>query len=117
MTLQEACHLAHAQRIREAPRAILRAIPGLRLVEMAAPDRCCGSAGLYSAVQPEMSARVLEAKMGDVASTGASVVATANPGCTLQLRAGSRRHGVDADALHVIELLDESYRAGAPRGP
>ena len=117
VTLQEACHLAHAQRIREAPRAILRAIPGLRLVEMAAPDRCCGSAGLYSAVQPEMSARVLEAKMGDVASTGASVVATANPGCTLQLRAGSRRHGVDADALHVIELLEESYRAGSARRP
>ncbi len=117
VTLQEACHLAHAQRVREAPRAILRAIPGVRLVEMATPDRCCGSAGIYSAVQPEMSARVLGTKMEDVASTGAAVVATANPGCTLQLRAGIRRHGIDADARHVIELLDESYRAGSPRRP
>ena len=117
VTLQEACHLAHAQRIREAPRAILRAIPGLRLVEMPTPDRCCGSAGVYSAAQPEMSARVLEAKMEDVASTGASVVATANPGCTLQLRAGIRRRGIDADARHVIELLDEAYHAGPSRRP
>ena len=105
------------QWIREAPRAILRAIPGLRLVEMTTPDRCCGSAGIYSAVQPEMSARVLEAKMEDVASTGASVVATANPGCTLQLRAGIRRRGIDADARHVIELLDEAYHAGPSRRP
>ena len=117
VTLQEACHLAHGQRIREAPRAILRAIPGLQLVEMAAPDRCCGSAGIYSAVQPGMSARVLEAKMGDVAATGASVVATANPGCTLQLRAGIRRGGLEAEARHVIEILDEAYRAGSPRRP
>jgi glycolate oxidase iron-sulfur subunit len=112
VTLQDACHLAHAQRIREAPRAILRAIPRLRLHEMATPDRCCGSAGLYSAVQPEMSARVLEAKMADVASTGASVICTANPGCTMQLETGVRRSGVEAEVRHVIELLDEAMRAG-----
>ncbi|MCY4639016.1 MAG: heterodisulfide reductase-related iron-sulfur binding cluster [Chloroflexi bacterium] len=117
VTLQEACHLAHGQRIHEAPRTILRAIPGMQLVEMATPDRCCGSAGIYSAVQPEMSARVLETKMGDIAGTGASVVATANPGCTLQLRAGIRRRGLEAEARHVIEILDEAYRAGAPRRP
>jgi len=112
VTIQDACHLAHAQHIREAPRVILRAIPGLRVHEMQTPDRCCGSAGLYSAVESEMSATVLEAKMIDVASTGANVICTANPGCTLQLQAGVRRTGGDATVLHVIELLDASYRAG-----
>ncbi|MPZ98141.1 MAG: 4Fe-4S dicluster domain-containing protein [Dehalococcoidia bacterium] len=116
VTIQDACHLAHAQRIREAPRTILGAIPGLRLHEQATPDRCCGSAGIYSAVQSEMSATVLEAKMADISSTGASVICTANPGCTLQLQAGVRRSGYDAEVRHVIELLDESYRAGeSPR--
>jgi glycolate oxidase iron-sulfur subunit len=116
VTLQDSCHLAHAQGIREAPRAILRAIPGLQFTEMATPDRCCGSAGIYSAVQPEMSARVLEAKMADVASTGATTIGTANPGCTLQLEAGVRRTGLDAEVRHVIELLDEAMRAGDPDG-
>ena len=112
VTLQDACHLAHAQGIREAPRTLLRAIPGLTLREMRTPDRCCGSAGLYTLAQPEMSRTVLEAKMDDVASTGASVVCTANPGCTLQLQAGVRRRDLDIDVRHVIELLDESYRFG-----
>ena len=111
VTLQDSCHLAHAQGIRDAPRAILDAIPGLRLNEMRTPDRCCGSAGVYSFVQPAMSAQVLEAKMDDVAATGASVICTANPGCTLQLETGVRRRGLDAEVRHVIELLDESYGA------
>lgn len=108
VTLQDSCHLAHAQGVRDAPRAILAAIPGLRLKEMATPDRCCGSAGLYSAVQPEMSARVLEAKMDDVQGTGAQVICTANPGCTMQLQAGVRRRGLDAEVQHVVELLSQS---------
>jgi len=112
VTLQDACHLAHAQGIREAPRAILRAIPGLRLREMETPDRCCGSAGLYSAVQPEMSATVLAAKLQDVAATGARVVCTSNPGCTLQIESGVRRQGMRVEVRHVIELLDASQRAG-----
>ncbi|TAJ20979.1 MAG: 4Fe-4S dicluster domain-containing protein [Dehalococcoidia bacterium] len=112
VTLQDACHLAHAQRIREAPRAILGAIPGLRLVEMRTPDRCCGSAGLYSVVQPAMSATILEAKMADIASTGAETICTSNPGCTIQIEAGVRRAGLDAEVCHVIEVLDEAIRAG-----
>ena len=112
VTLQDACHLAHAQRIREAPRAILRAIPGLQLVEMRTPDRCCGSAGLYSAVQPEMSATILDAKMADIAATGAATVCTSNPGCTMQIEAGVRRTGLDAEVCHVIEILDDAIRAG-----
>ena len=115
VTLQDACHLAHAQGIREAPRAILGAIPGLRLHEMAAPDQCCGSAGFYSVAHPEMSGTVLAAKMADVESTGADVIATCNPGCTLQLELGVRRSDVlsgETTVQHVIELLDASYRSG-----
>src|SRR5690606_13409248 len=112
VTLQDACHLAHAQRIRSAPRAILNEIPGLELREMATPDRCCGSAGIYSVVQPSMSAQVLSAKMADVAGTGAGTIATGNPGCTLQLEAGVRRCGMDAEVRHVVELLNEAIEAG-----
>jgi glycolate oxidase iron-sulfur subunit len=79
---------------------------------MRTPDRCCGSAGIYSVVQPSMSARVLEAKMDDIAATGAGAVCTANPGCTLQIEAGARRRAADLEVRHVIELLDEAIRAG-----
>ncbi|MCK9485865.1 MAG: heterodisulfide reductase-related iron-sulfur binding cluster [Dehalococcoidia bacterium] len=117
VTLQDACHLAHAQRIREAPRAILGAIPGVAFTEMRHPDRCCGSAGIYSVVQAEMSAQVLETKMDAIAATGAGTVCTANPGCTLQIESGARRHEVAADVRHVIEVLAESIAAGrAPVG-
>ncbi len=112
VTLQDSCHLAHGQGIRDAPRIILDAIPGVRLEEMATPDRCCGSAGIYSAVQPAMSADILEAKMTDIEGTGASVICTANPGCTMQIQAGVRRRGLDAGVQHVIELLDESLELG-----
>jgi glycolate oxidase iron-sulfur subunit len=110
VTLQDACHLAHAQGIREAPRKILRAIPGLELCELQNPDRCCGSAGIYSAVQPEMSHTVLEAKLADINQTGASIVATANIGCTIQIESGLR--GSQTTVQHVIELLDRSYQSG-----
>lgn len=112
VTVQDACHLAHAQGIREAPRAILRAIPGLRIREMRTPDRCCGAAGLYAIVQHEMSQRVLDAKLEDIVATEASIVATSNPGCTLQIEGGLRREGRTVTVRHVIELLDEAYRAG-----
>ena len=111
VTLQDACHLAHAQGIRDAPRAILGAIPGLRLHELATPDRCCGSAGLYALARPAMSQTVLEPKLEDIAATGAQIVATANPGCTMQIEGGLRRTGSSAHAQHVIELLDRSYRS------
>jgi glycolate dehydrogenase iron-sulfur subunit len=110
VTYQDSCHLAHAQRITAAPRQLLRAIPGLEFREMAAADRCCGSAGLYSFVQRDMSARVLEAKIDDIRRTGASIVATANPGCVSQLEAGMRRHGIEGRVVHVIELVDEAMR-------
>ena len=111
VTFQDPCHLAHAQRITSAPRELLRAIPGLRLVEMAQPDRCCGSAGIYSLAHRQMSLDLLDGKMREIAATGADVIATANPGCMAQLEAGLRRHKLPGRVVHVVELLDEAYRA------
>ena len=111
VTYQDSCHLVHAQRIREAPRQLLRAIPGLELVEMDAPDRCCGSAGIYNLTQTEMSRRLLDDKMDDVLATGCDVIATANPGCMLQLQLGTKLRRTSQPVLHVVELLDQAYRA------
>lgn len=113
VTYQDSCHLVHGQRIIAAPRAILRAIPGLELREMAAPDRCCGSAGVYNLVQRDMAQRLLASKMDDVAATGARCIATANPGCMMQLEAGVRQRGIRADVVHVIELLDRALAGHA----
>jgi Fe-S oxidoreductase len=112
VTYQDSCHLAHAQRITAAPRQLLGAIPGLELVEMENADRCCGSAGIYNVTHREMSSRLLADKMRAVAATGASVVATANPGCMLQLEAGLRLHGLKGTVAHVVEVVDEAYAAG-----
>jgi glycolate oxidase iron-sulfur subunit len=114
VTYQDSCHLVHAQHIKDAPRQILRAIPGLEFVEMAAPDRCCGSAGIYNITQTEMSRRVLEGKMLDVMSTECDVVSTANPGCMLQLDLGVRLSGGTQEVVHVVELLDRAYQAENP---
>jgi Fe-S oxidoreductase len=111
VTYQDSCHLVHAQKVRSAPRELLRAIPGLELVELEAPDRCCGSAGVYSFAQREMSLRLLDDKMRDVVAAGAPVIATANPGCWMQLEAGLRRHELPGRVVHLVELLDEAYRA------
>lgn len=113
VTYQDSCHLAHAQRLARTPRDIMALIPGLRLVEMDHADRCCGSAGVYSLTQPEMSLQLLDGKMGDILRTGARAVATANPGCMAQLEAGLHRHDIPGRVVHVMELLDEAYRAPA----
>jgi glycolate oxidase iron-sulfur subunit len=113
VTYQDACHLAHAQRISAAPRQILAAIPGLRLIEMDHPDRCCGAAGVYSLTQARMSQRLLDEKMRDAAATGAAVIAAANPGCLAQLEAGVRATGSPARVRHVIELLDGAYQTAS----
>jgi glycolate oxidase iron-sulfur subunit len=111
VTYQDSCHLAHGQRIRTAPRKLLEAVPGLTFREMPLADLCCGSAGIYNVVQNEMSMQILEKKMESVNGTGAEVIATANPGCILQLRAGARLHGKGQRVVHVVELLDEAYQA------
>jgi glycolate oxidase iron-sulfur subunit len=110
VTYQDSCHLAHAQGISAAPRQVLSAIPGLQLKEMKRPDRCCGSAGVYSMTQSDMSLRLLLSKMADIADTGAEFIATSNPGCIAQMEAGARIAGSAARAVHVVELLDRSYR-------
>lgn len=107
---QDPCHLLHAQRIAAAPRALLRAVPGLRLVEAGEAGLCCGSAGSYSLLRPEMSDRLLRRKLDQLLATGAEEIVTANPGCLLQLRAGLRRRGLRLPVRHIVELMDEAYR-------
>jgi glycolate oxidase iron-sulfur subunit len=109
-TYQDSCHLAHGQRIRSAPRKLLAAVPGLTVREMRGADLCCGSAGIYNITQNEMSMRLLAEKMEAVNAAGAEIIATANPGCILQLRAGVRMHGKKQRVMHVVEVLDEAYR-------
>ena len=116
VTYQDSCHLAHAQRITQAPRAILNSIPGLEFEEMESANLCCGAAGIYSITQRELSAGILESKMKNVAATGADTVATANPGCMIQLETGLRLAGIPGKVCHVVDILDESYRRGEDTG-
>ncbi len=115
VTYQDSCHLVHGQKIRHAPRQLLQRVPGLVLTEMALSDICCGSAGIYNVLHTDLSMSLLEKKMRAVNATGAEIVASANPGCLLQLRAGCALHGNGQQVAHVIEILDEAYRrAEAP---
>jgi glycolate oxidase iron-sulfur subunit len=109
VTYQDSCHLAHGQKVRSAPRALLKKIPGLTLKEMRASDHCCGSAGIYNVVHTDMSMALLEKKMEAVNATRASRIVTANPGCMLQLRAGVEKWGRGQRVSHVVEMLDEAY--------
>ncbi len=109
VTYQEPCHLVHAQRVSAAPRRLLARIPGLRLVEMNESAVCCGSAGIYNLTEPDMSHRLRERKVANIQATSAAVVATANPGCAMQVASGLRAAGIDARVKHIVELLDEAY--------
>lgn len=109
-TYHDACHLAHAQQIREAPRNLLAQIPGLKLVELAESDLCCGAAGTYNLTEPEMAQRLAKRKMKNILSTGARVVATANAGCLLQIAREARTQGEKLAIVHPIDLLDKSYQ-------
>jgi glycolate oxidase iron-sulfur subunit len=93
---------------------LLAAVPGLEFREMPLADLCCGSAGIYNVVENEMAMALLEKKMQSVNSTGAQVIATANPGCMLQLEAGVRLHGRGQRVVHVVQIMDEAYRAAGP---
>jgi glycolate oxidase iron-sulfur subunit len=116
-TYHDPCHLAHGQQVRSAPRALLRAVPGLELVELGEAEMCCGSAGIYNLTEPVMAQRLLDRKMAHVEATGAATVVTANPGCILQLAAGLRARGRAGEVLHVVEVLDRAYRAAEQTGP
>lgn len=110
VTYHESCHLAHGQKVTAQPRQILRAIPGLKLVELTESSWCCGSAGIYNLTQPEMAEQLLERKLRHIRSTGATIVATGNPGCLLQLVNGAKKRGMRLRIAHPVSLLAEAYR-------
>jgi len=110
ISYHDSCHLAHGQKVVAAPRALLKQLPNTRFVELAEASWCCGSAGIYSITQPEQSAKLLERKIGHIVETGASILATANPGCHLQLVNGLKARGVSLEVAHPMSLLARAYR-------
>lgn len=110
VTYQDSCHLAHGQKVRTAPRKLLKSIPGLTLREMTNSDICCGSAGIYNVLHTDIAMSLLEKKMENVNRSKAELIATSNPGCMIQLRVGTQRFGQGQRVAHVVELLDEAYR-------
>lgn len=109
-TYHDACHLVHAQKIRDEPRAILSRIPGLRLVDLPESELCCGAAGTYNLTEPEMAERLSRRKLKNILSTGAQVVVTSNAGCLLQIAREARLQGEALKIMHPMDLLDLSYR-------
>jgi glycolate oxidase iron-sulfur subunit len=103
------CHLIHAQRIARAPIDLLKAVPGLELVPLPGYETCCGGAGIYNLQHQELSGAILSEKLESIRATGADTVATANPGCIMQIGAGSLLEGMNIDVVHPIELLDAAY--------
>ncbi|MER3446947.1 MAG: glycolate oxidase [Candidatus Dadabacteria bacterium] len=114
VTYQDACHIAHAQRIKTHPRKIIKRIPGIEFVELPESEICCGSAGIYNLVEPEMSEKLLERKISKIKETGAQVLVAGNPGCLLQIGMGTRRYGLNIKTAHPVELLDWAYRGSVP---
>lgn len=109
VTYQDPCQLVHGQRIRNEPRQLLRAVPGLEFKEMPDADRCCGSAGIYSLLHPDLSRRLRQAKIDHTAQHGIRIIVTANPGCQLYLQAGIRETRLDVEVLHLAELLSRAF--------
>jgi glycolate oxidase iron-sulfur subunit len=111
VTYHDACHLAHAQRVREAPRRLLRSLPGVELVPLPNADWCCGSAGVYNLTHPDMADAQLVGKLDAVASVAPEVVVASNPGCLLHMRRGAKERGMAPRFVHLVELLGEAYPA------
>jgi glycolate oxidase iron-sulfur subunit len=111
----DACHLAHAQRIRTQPRALLNGIPGLTVCEVPSGEQCCGSAGTYNLFEPESAAEIGERKVDNVLSVRPDLLASANPGCTLQIQSLLRKRNIALRAAHPIEILDASLSGGTLR--
>ena len=114
VTYHDACHLAHAQRVREAPRRLLRALPGVEYVELADSDHCCGSAGTYNLTQPELADAQLVGKMARVAEAAPHVVVASNPGCLLHMQRGAEERALSVRHAHLVELLAEAHFGVAP---
>lgn len=115
VTYQDACHIAHAQRIKAHPRKIIKQIPGIEFVELPETEVCCGSAGIYNMVQPEMSESLLERKISNLKETRVRVLVAGNPGCLLQISKGIKKHGLNIKTAHPIELLDWAYQGNVPK--
>ncbi|MCE0523554.1 MAG: (Fe-S)-binding protein [Methylacidiphilales bacterium] len=111
VTYHDACHLCHGQKITAQPRELLEKIPGLQLVPLPESMWCCGSAGIYNLIQPEMAGKLLQRKLDHIASTGATVVATGNPGCLLQIQNGLAARGVEIETVHPVTLLARAYKS------
>jgi len=108
---QDPCHLAHGQRVRREPRALLQKIPGLTLVDLPEGDLCCGSAGIYNLLEPAVAEALVARKVQRIVESGVRVVAAGNPGCLLQIAAGCRARGVEVDVVHPVELLARAVRS------
>lgn len=117
VTYHDSCHLAHGQKVAREPRALLRLIPGVSLVELQESAWCCGSAGVYAITQPDQAQALLERKVRHISSTTASIVAAANPGCQLQIARGLADAGLSVPVVHPVSVLARAYRAEAARNP
>jgi glycolate oxidase iron-sulfur subunit len=110
----DACHLAHGQGVRQQPRDLLGSIPGLSIEPFAESEICCGSAGIFNLVQPEMASALGRRKADHIETTGADAVVTSNPGCILQIRTAAQAAGHQRPVVHIVELLDASIRGVEP---
>ena len=113
-TYHDACHLLHAQKIRDAPRRLLAQIPGLELRDLPETELCCGAAGTYNLTEPEMSGRLSRRKLENIKSDEARVAITSNAGCALQIAREAREQGEQLAVVHPMEVLDWSYRGVKP---
>ena len=109
-TYHDACHLVHAQKVREQPRNLLKKIPGLKLIELPESELCCGAAGTYNLTEPEMAERLGKRKLDNILSTGARLVITSNAGCLMQIAREARMRGESLKIMHPMDVLDLAYR-------
>src|SRR6266536_2250165 len=116
VTYHDPCHIVHGQKISKPPRELLAQIPGLTVVPLTEADRCCGSAGTYNLTQPDMARQLQSRKVAHIRETGAEAVVTSNPSCIIQIVQGLEAAGAPVKLLHLVELIDESYR-NAPQAP
>lgn len=108
----DACHLLHGQKIKQQPRQLLKSIPGITLVDLKESDWCCGSAGTYNLTNQHMAQELLDRKINNIEATGAEIIASGNPGCTMQIAMGARQRGLHIEVMYPLQLLDEAYKAG-----
>jgi glycolate oxidase iron-sulfur subunit len=109
ITYDTSCHLLYGQRTGEASERMLRTVAGENFVPLNGTERCCGAAGVYNLLQPDMSQRVLNEKLGHIKETNAAILATGNPGCQMHIGAGARLAGMELQVCHPIELVDQAY--------